>query len=121
MVLTLSYVKLQEAYASEKTELGSFAAIGYKTPGAGNNDETTVFNYHAQSGSAVKGKWDAVSKVGLNDCVKGKKWYVDATFASTSGNVSFTVGSDDVANCITALTPNFCNLATNGQCTAASN
>ena len=121
LVVTAStYVKLQEAYASEKTELGSFAAIGYKTPGAGNNDETTVFNYHAQAGSSVKGKWDAVSKVGLNDCVKGKKWYVDATFASTSGNVSFTVGSDDVANCITALTPNFCNLATNGQCTAAS-
>lgn len=113
-------MKLQEAYASEKTELGNFSAIGYKTPGAGNNDSTTVFYYGTQKATA--GSWDAISRVGLNDCNKGKKWYVTATFTSTTGNVSFTAGSDDVANCITALTPNFCNLATNGQCTnAASN
>ena len=118
--LTSTYVKLQEAYASEKTELGSFKSIGYKTPGAGNNDETTVFNYSGQAADATVGRWNAVSKVGLNDCQKGKKWLLKATFSSASGNVTFTVGSDDTANCITPLTPNFCNLATGGSCTLTS-
>lgn len=108
-------MKLQEAYASEKTELGNFAAIGYKTPGAGNNDETTVFKYGGQAANA--GKWDAESKVGLNDCEKGSKWLLKATFASSTGNVTFTVGSDATSKCITPLTPNFCNLATGGSCT----
>lgn len=112
-------MKLQEAYASEKTELGDFAAIGYKTPGAGDNDSTTVFYYGSQKSTA--GSWDAISRVGLNDCNKGKKWYVTATFASTTGNVTFVAGSDDVAKCITSLTPNFCNLASDGKCTDASN
>ncbi len=109
-------MKLQEAFASEKTALGSFAAIGYKTPGAGNGDSTTVFKYGGQAGSSVVGKWDAETRVGLNDCAKGKKWLVQAAYASTSGNVTFKVGSDDTANCITPLTPNFCNLATKGSC-----
>jgi prepilin-type N-terminal cleavage/methylation domain-containing protein len=109
-----TYIKLQEAYASEKTELGDFAAVGYKSPGAGNSDKTTVFDYSAKKD--VAGEWDAVSLVGLNDCAKGKKWGLKATFDSNSGNVTFKVGSDDVANCITPLTPNFCNLATTGKC-----
>ena len=117
VVLTLSYVKLQEAYASEKTDLGSFAAIGYKTPGAGNGDKTTVFDYTGQNGSDKKGVWDAASLVGLNDCTKGSKWLLKATFASTTGNVTFAVGSDATSKCITPLTPNFCNLATTGSCT----
>lgn len=110
-------MKLQEAYASEKTELGSFAAIGYKTPGAGNSDKTTVFDYSSKNGTDVKGKWEAKALVGLNDCQKGKAWRLKASYAESTGNVTIAVGSDDVANCITPLTPNFCNLATDGQCT----
>ena len=113
-------MKLQEAYASEKTELGSFAAIGYKTPGAGNNDSTTVFYYGSKAGSTVKGAWEATSRVGLNDCEKGSTWFVNAAFASSTGNVTFTAGSSAEAKCITPLTPNFCNLASNGKCTAAA-
>ena len=118
-----TYVKLQEAYAAEKTELGSFAAIGYKTPGAGNGDQTTVFNYAGQaSATPANGvaNWDAETLVGLNECNKGKKWLLKATFSESTGNVEITVGSDDTANCITPLTPNFCNLATGGSCTLSS-
>ena len=109
-----TYVKLQEAFASERTELGDFAAIGYKSPGAGNSDKTTVFDYSAKK--AVAGQWNAVSLVGLNDCNKGKQWSLKATFDSNKGTVSVKVGSDDKDNCITPLTPNFCNLATTGVC-----
>ena len=109
-----TYIKLQEAYASEKTALGNFAAIGYKSPGAGNGDSTTVFNYSAKKD--VAGAWEAQSRVGLNDCQKGKKWGVMASFSASTGNVTFEVGSDDETNCVTPLTPNFCNLATNGSC-----
>jgi hypothetical protein len=107
-------VKLQEAFAAEKTSLGAFADIGYKTPGDGNSDKTTVFDYSAKKSTA--GEWNAVSLVGLNDCQKGKQWALLATYDQNKGTVSFKVGSDDKANCITPLTPNFCNLATNGQC-----
>lgn len=109
-----NHVKLQDAYAAEKTSLGAFADIVYKTPGDGNSDKTTVFDYSAKKSTA--GEWNAVSLVGLNDCQKGKQWALLATYDQNKGTVSFKVGSDDRANCITSLTPNFCNLATSGQC-----
>ena len=109
-----TYIKLQEAFASEKTELGNFNDIGYKSPGAGNSDKTTVFDYSGKKNT--DGEWQAQSLVGLNDCQKGKKWGLKASFDSNKGTVSFKVGSDDKDNCITPLTPNFCNLATSGSC-----
>ena len=115
-------MKLQEAYASEKTELGTFAAIGYKTPGDGNNDSTSVFYYGAQKATAVannQAKWEAQTRVGLNDCNKDKKWAVLAEYAPSTGNINIKVGSDDKAHCTEPLTPNFCNLATSGKCEAA--
>ncbi len=109
-----SYVKLQEAYVAEKTSLGAFADIGYKTPGDGNEDKTTVFDYSQKK--TKEGEWNAVSRVGLNDCKQGKQWALFATYDQNKGTVSFKVGSDDKANCIIPLTPNFCNLATSGKC-----
>lgn len=106
-----TYVKLQEAYAAEKNDVGKFDDIGYKAPG--DNGVTANFNYTAQKENA--GKWDAVSLVGLNDCQKGKKWLLKVEYAQSTGNLTTTVGSDDKAHCITALTPNFCNLATAGE------
>jgi len=120
ILFSIIYVKLQEAFASEKTELGSFKAIGYKTPGAGNGDMTTVFDYSGQNGDDVTGKWDAKARVGLNDCKMNSLWLLKAEYSQSSGNVTITVGSNAKADCIDPLTPNFCNLATNGTCTLTS-
>ncbi len=111
-------MKLSEAYASEKNAVGNFAAIGYKDPGAGNEHKTSNFDYSGQVNA--DGQWDAVSLVGLNDCAKGKKWLLKVAYDETSGNLTTTVGSDDTGNCISPLTPNFCNLATGGSCTLTS-
>ena len=100
-----TYVKLQEAYASEQDKIGTWADIGYKSPaGKSVSAYTTNFTY-APGTTAGTDDWSATSRVGLNDCTKGSVWKVGASYASTSGNVTFTAagpgtGCDD-------LTPNF--------------
>ena len=63
---TTTYVKLQEAYASENNAVGTWAAIGYKDPGAGNNHMTTNFDYSAKA-ATTDGMWQAKNRVALND------------------------------------------------------
>ena len=113
-----TYVKLQEAYAAEKNAVGAFADVGYKAPGS--SGVTGVFNYNGAA--SVAGKWQAESLVGLNDCQKGSKWFLEISYDESTGNLTTTAGSDDKTNCITPLTPNFCNLASAGDagCTKTS-
>lgn len=100
-----TYVKLQEAYASEQDKIGTWADIGYKSP-AGKSESASTNNFtYAPGTTAGTDDWSATSLVGLNDCTKGSVWKVGASYASTSGNVTFTAagpgtGCDD-------LTPNF--------------
>lgn len=110
-----TYVKLQEAYASEQDKIGSWTDIGYKSPaGLSTSGSTTNFTY-APGTTAGTDDWSATSLVGLNDCSKGSIWKVGATYASTSGNVTFVaagpgVGCDD-------LTPNFNKIGAVGSAT----
>ena len=104
-------MKLQDAYASERSKGGDWTAIGYKSP-AGNNSgtaSTTNFQYDA---AQTTYNWTAESIVGLNDCEKGKKWYVNYAYADKNGTLNFWASSDDVTNCSGALTPNFKQLST---------
>lgn len=100
-----TYVKLQEAYASEQDKIGTWTDIGYKSP-AGKSESASTINFaYAPGTTAGTDDWSATSLVGLNDCTKGSVWTVGASYASTSGNVTFTAagpgtGCDD-------LTPNF--------------
>lgn len=100
-----TYVKLQEAYASEQDKIGTWKEIGYKSP-AGKSEEASTTNFkYAPGTTAETDAWSATSLVGLNDCEKGKIWKVGASYASSSGNVTFTaVGPGDDCD---DLTPNF--------------
>jgi type II secretory pathway pseudopilin PulG len=111
-----TYVKLQEAFFSERNAAGSWTVIGYKAPGDASGN-TTNFEYvgaaisgdEGTSESAVEDAWTAKNKVKLNDCGSAVNWSIKVTpSAATSAaaaSVSFEATvSDD--NCL-ALTPNF--------------
>ncbi|MBO5950703.1 MAG: hypothetical protein J6Q11_08345 [Fibrobacteraceae bacterium] len=111
-----SYVKLQEAFFSERNAAGSWTVIGYKAPGDAAG-KTTNFTYvgasisgdEGTSEAAVAGAWTAANNVKLNDCGAGVNWTLDVSpsvaTSSEAASLSFsaTVANDD---CL-ALTPNF--------------
>ena len=104
-----TYVKLQEAYASEQDTIGTWEKIGYKSPaGTSDEDSTTNFKYTPGDDS-----WTATSMVGLNDCAKGGTWSITAAYAANTGNVTFTpdISSTDCE----ALTPNFKKIGNGGN------
>ena len=109
-----TFIKLQEAYASENNAVGGWAAIGYKGPGNQHNASSTETGTFLYDDNSTTGAWKAYAKVALNDCNNGT-WTVTTTYSS-SGNVSTTVKSSSKNNCVTPLMPNFCKLATNGSC-----
>ena len=112
-----TFVKLQEAFAAENNDVGTWAAIGYKGPGSyvdASNSETSTFTYAENTAGA--GTWKATTKVALNDCTKDATWTITTSYASANGGITTTAGSSNVASCVTALMPNFCKLATTGEC-----
>lgn len=115
-----TFVKLQEAYASENNDVGTWSAIGYKGPGQQANDgeasTTTSFGY--ASGNTA-GNWVATSSVALNDCESGSTWTLTTSYTSSTGNLTTTANSSNVPKCVTALTPNFCKISTTGSCTGS--
>ena len=112
-------MKLQEAYASENNAVGTWTAIGYKDPGAGNNHMTTNFDYSAKA-ATIDGMWQAKNRVALNDCAANSTWELKTEYTSATGNLTTTATSSSVANCVTPLTPNFCKISTSGSCTSGS-
>lgn len=110
-----TYVKLQEAYASESNAVGGWTLIGYQAPGSasGSAGVTTNFTYtgalagnSTTTAASTANAWKAVANVALNDCAKGKNWAIAANMNADKGTVSFTASLEDEANCLT-LTPNF--------------
>ena len=117
-----TYVKLQDAYAAESNQLGTWALIGYTAPGTKNSDgtfESTVYKYSgamtaavalAETGATAQAKaWSAKATVALNDCKKDSEWNIAVTGA-TNG-VTYANTYSDQTNC-EALTPNFTNIGT---------
>lgn len=84
---------MQDTYASEKSAVGDFDAIGYEPP------TSTVFTYSYASG------FKAVTKTDLDGC--GGNWVVVSTF--TNGK---TVHEPDMPDCAEKLTPNFKRIGT---------
>jgi len=114
-----TFVKLQEAYASENNAVGTWADVGYKGPGEFTNasaSKTASFVYT----NTAAGNWIATSSVALNDCNSGSTWTVTTAYTSNSGTITTTAGSSSKANCVTPLVPNFCKIATSGDCTTGS-
>ena len=115
-------MKLQDAYAAESNQLGTWTLIGYTAPGTKNSDgtfESTVYKYSgsmtkevalAETGATAQAKaWLAVAQVALNDCKKNSEWQIAVTGATTG--VTYANTYSDQTNC-EALTPNFTNIGT---------
>ena len=128
-------MKLQDAYASETSALGTWKTIGYAKPGGTNfdyaEDQTTLTVTCAKGkankentacekdgeddpvvGSSTYEKaWTASNKADLNECTKGENWVIAATIGennsatTTAGTVSYT--STVKTDECKALTPNF--------------
>ena len=122
--MTLSYVKLQDAYVSEANKVGSWKLIGYVAPGAKSAStagQTTNFDYTASNPdvagdaalistyTAAKVTWTAKNRVALNDCAVNadNKWTISIKGASNGNSVEYTAAV--AANC-TQLTPTFSNI-----------
>ena len=113
-----TFVKLQESYAAENNNVGTWAQIGYKGPGAqfSNSSKSSTFTY--AQGTSGAGTWVATTTVDLNDCHMNSTWSVTSQYSS--GNITTTATISDPTNCRAPLTPNFCKIATSGKCTDES-
>ena len=106
-----TYVKLQAAYASEKSMYGGWKLIGYSGPGTNSttsaSSQTTNFVYAgamdltAEANTAQADAWSATNSAKLNDCAGGTHWHV--AHVAISGGVDSYNATTDCAE----LTPNF--------------
>ena len=99
-----TWSKLAQAYVQETGSLGTFADIGYKTPGADQtNHKSTYFDYSKQA--AIAGSWGTFNFVALGDCGSPTLATTSVWTAGIDASGAVTAGVSD-ANC-KALTPNF--------------
>ncbi len=106
-----TYIKLQDAYASEANVIGNWKSIGYVAPGAsaaGSDGATTNFTYTSTitdgtpiASANVADSWKAVNNVALNECSSGN-WSI-ATKDIGNGN---GLGYEATTSC-PELTPSF--------------
>ena len=110
-----TYVKLQEAYASESNAVGGWTLIGYQAPGSSvaSGGKTTNFTYtgaldgnSTTTAASTASAWKAAANVALNDCPSGSSWDIAAKMEAATGRVSFDASLSAEAKCLT-LTPNF--------------
>ncbi len=110
-----TYIKLQDAYVSERNTLGTWQLIGYVAPGASSagqtSPETTNFTYYGSiaaatgisSGTSVTDAWVAKNKVALNECTASSgKWDIKIDGNENGNSVKYTAAT----NC-DQLTPSF--------------
>ena len=105
-----TYIKMQDVYIHEHTQGGTWSLIGYKSP-AGNSTgkaSTSNFEYDAEQTTY---NWTATAIVTLNDCQKGKKWFINYEF-DPPHHMNYWASTDDETNCIASLIPSFSKLST---------
>lgn len=124
-----TYVKLQDAYASESNQVGSWQLIGYSGPGTvvstdKDSSVTTNFTYGGASLKGLTGSgasaafgnsalsatttWTATNRVALNDVAIGQTWSLAVSAAASQTVLSYTATSPSGAE---QLTPNFSKLS----------
>ena len=127
-------MKLQDAYASETSSLGTWKVIGYAKPGGSNFDyaeNTSTLTVTCATGTlnSETGKcvakndkdedipgtvasstyteaWSASNIADLNDCKKGKNWVIAATIG------------ENTTSTVTAGTVSYNSQITQDACTA---
>jgi type IV pilus assembly protein PilA len=113
-----TYIKLQDAYASEANKAGTWTSIGYVAPGAtaaGSSGQTTNFDYSGQitsdvdiTASTPSGAtgWLASNRVALNACGIGNgAWTITVTAASNGNSLTY-----NATTACQELTPSFTNI-----------
>ena len=137
LVFTATYVKLQDAYASESGAVGSWKLIGYIAPGAKDKDSkdkakysTNVFDYTDEFKGADKNTtmvanlddytegWKAEAKTALNDCGIQSTWALTMKAAGNGDALSYKAeidakGTDASEDDCLSLTANFKTIAHN--------
>ena len=123
-------MKLQDAYAAESNQLGTWQLIGYTAPGTkanSNEYSTTVFKYTGamtdkaslETTTTQDNAWKAEALAALNDCNKASTWVLKVT-GNTNGvtyeNTITNASNGSESDC-TALTPNFTNIGTKAAST----
>ena len=114
-----TYVKLQQAYFSERSVAGGWQLIGYMAPSGVAASKTTNFEYTPGSlsvtgetaASSLTTAWEAKNVANLNECPAGKNWTVavqKSADANKGTDITFTAKADALgkAGCV-ALTPTF--------------
>ena len=115
--MTATYVKLQDAFASEANAIGSWKAIGYVAPGAskaGEEGTTSTFKYTASGKfeketaaidkASIDEAWKAANVVALNECAaNGGNWTIKVEDSGTGNSLKYTAK----AGCDGILTPTF--------------
>ena len=126
------YVKLQDAYVSEKGDkLGNWNEIGYKMPSGGAFDyydgatkitaadgKSTAAAASSELSEGLSPAWKAEPKVALNDCQASadNAWIINVTQNGTEGGVALYEATNANADCL-ALTPSFTKLTTKAAST----
>jgi prepilin-type N-terminal cleavage/methylation domain-containing protein len=110
-----TYIKLQDAYASESNKAGTWKNIGYVAPGAtaaGSSGNTTNFSYSGSIAADVPitssmadqaSAWLAVNSVALNDCRIGAgNWAIKVKKAENGNSLLY-----EATTACEELTPSF--------------
>ena len=114
-----TWINLQDAYVTEKDDVGDWNQVGYTGPGQRSNSglyKSANFEY-----SGEKGTWNAKNLVKLNECkINSEAWGFIASAVKASSNDQGQSGmtleqkaaTGDLALC-TGLTPSFETLVNN--------
>ena len=111
------YVKLQEAYAAEKNEVGGWSAIGYTAPGEKKDSlNFTSSNFNYVGGGAA---WSASNIAKLNDCpavtspsISKNNWKIEAEMKDAAQGDGAVVVTRTVTSGCEGLTPSFSSIGT---------
>ena len=121
-----TYVKLQDAYVSEKGDkLGNWNEIGYKMPSGGAFDyydgSAKITDPSGKSPTAaasvalstgITNAWQAMPTVALNDCkANTNAWVINVSANGDEGGVALYEATNASADCL-SLTPSFTKLTT---------
>ncbi|SIN81574.1 type IV pilin protein [Fibrobacter sp. UWB11] len=105
-----TYIKMQEAYIHERTQGGTWFNIGYKSPAGNSTGKASTTNFEYDADQTVH-NWTAAANVPLNDCEKGKKWFVNYKL-NPPHDMKYWASTDDATNCLASLIPSFRRLST---------
>ena len=111
-----TWINLQDAYVTEKNDVGDWNQIGYTGPG--NRQSTSSYRSDNFDYYGATGTWKAKNRRVLNECAaETEAWVLTATVASVNaqGVAPMRLAKSDVDAICEGLTPSFGTLINNYQ------